>query len=98
MNTPNVMNMKSKIFRLIILAVIAVVVVGCAKDVAEPPATDRPIPPTSDIKLPPGKTIPIKRKKPLPLNPSPRPLSADYPTDEYYEEEFVAEDIELLEE
>ena len=71
---------------MLILGAIVAMSVGCAYDAAEIPKEELPLTPGNGIhKFPPKKTITIKRKKPTIANPSPRPLSAEAPIEEYYE-------------
>lgn len=72
------------VFRVAVIGAIAVTAVGCAKDVSFEIEDYKPLPGNGIHKIPPKKTITIKRKTPTINNPSPRPLSADYPTDEDY--------------
>ena len=77
----------TSIFRVSILCTIVAMAVGCSYDDAEIPSIHEQITPGNGIhKIPPKKTITIKRKKPTLLNPSPRPLSADTPSEDIYEE------------
>lgn len=77
------------IIKVVAVCLIALVVVGC-KDMEpmEPmmPSFDIPNTPEYGVIDKPKKTITIKRKKPTIGNPSPRPLSADMPAEEFYEE------------
>jgi len=80
------MRLKIDMSKLVLMGAISLISAGCAAEAFEPP-TDVPMTPGFGIhKTPPKKTIPIKRKKPTILNPSPRPLSAEAPIEEYYEE------------
>ena len=77
----------TSIFRVSILCAVVAMAVGCSYDDAEIPSIPEQITPGNGIhKIPPKKTITIKRKKPTLLNPSPRPLSADMPSEDMYEE------------
>lgn len=79
-------NIKS-ISRVLILGAIVVMAAGCSKEAIEDIVELHPNNPGNGIhKFPPKKTITIKRKKPTIGNPSPRPLSADMPAEEFYEE------------
>ena len=71
------------------LCAIVTMAAGCSKEAMEDIVELHPNNPGNGIhKFPPKKTITIKRKKPTIANPSPRPLSADMPVEEYegYEE------------
>ena len=87
------------IIRASILCAVVAMAVGCAdKDfdaLLEPNPT---IPDNGIHKIPPKKTITIKRKKPTIDNPSPRPLSAEMPCEEMYEEYAEYEEYEEVNE
>lgn len=72
---------------MLILGAIVVIAAGCSKEAMADIEEPHPNNPGNGIhKFPPKKTITIKRKKPTIGNPSPRPLSADMPAEEFYEE------------
>ena len=75
------------IIRVSILCAVVAMAVGCADKDFDAQLNPKPTIPGNGIhKIPPKKTITIKRKKPTLLNPSPRPLSADMPSEDMYEE------------
>ena len=77
----------TSIFRVSILCAVVAMAVGCSYDASEIHDERYPIIPGNGIhKIPPKKTITIKRNKPTIGNPSPRPLSAEMPCEEMYEE------------
>ena len=93
----------TSIFRVSILCAVVAMAVGCSYDASDIHDERYPTIPGNGIhKIPPKKTITIKRKKPTIDNPSPRPLSAEMPCEEMYEEyeeyEEVNEEYEEYEE
>ena len=73
------------IIKVIAVCLIALVVVGCGDMEPMEPSFDITNTPEYGVIDKPKKTITIKRKKPTIGNPSPRPLSAEAPIEEYYE-------------
>lgn len=88
------------ILRISILCAVVAMAVGCSYDAAtEMPDVIYPTIPGNGIhKIPPKKTITIKRKKPTIGNPSPRPLSAEMPCEEMYEEHAEYEEYKEVNE
>lgn len=77
----------TSIFRVSILCTVVAMAVGCSYDDSVITDVIYPTIPGNGIhKIPPKKTITIKRKKPTIGNPSPRPLSAEMPCEEMYDE------------
>ena len=75
------------IIRASILCAVVAMAVGCSYDDSVIADVIYPTIPGNGIhKIPPKKTITIKRKKPTIGNPSPRPLSAEMPCEEMYDE------------
>ncbi|MBR6630644.1 MAG: hypothetical protein IKK89_01695 [Alistipes sp.] len=75
------------IIRVSILCAVVAMAVGCADKDFDALLEPKPTIPGNGIHMiPPKKTITIKRKKPTIGNPSPRPLSAEMPCEEMYEE------------
>ncbi|MBQ5829894.1 MAG: hypothetical protein IIW45_06815 [Alistipes sp.] len=86
------------ILRISILCAVVAMAVGCSYDASIPDVMDPIIPGNGIHKIPPKKTITIKRKKPTIGNPSPRPLSAEMPCEEMYEEYAEYEEYEEVNE
>lgn len=81
------------ILRISILCAVVAMAVGCSYDASISDVTYPTIPGNGIHKIPPKKTITIKRKKPTIGNPSPRPLSAEMPCEEMYEEYAEYEEV-----
>ena len=75
----------NNIIKVVAVCLIALVVVGCGDMEPMEPSFDITNTPEYGVIDKPKKTITIKRKKPTIGNPSPRPLSAEAPIEEYYE-------------
>lgn len=87
------------IIRVSILCAVVAMAVGCANESFDAQLKPKPTIPGNGIhKIPPKKTITIKRKKPTIGNPSPRPLSAEMPCEEMYEEYAEYEEYEEVNE
>ena len=87
------------IIRASILCAVVAMAVGCADKEFDAQLNPKPTIPGNGIhKIAPKKTITIKRKKPTIDNPSPRPLSAEMPCEEMYEEYAEYEEYEEYEE
>ena len=83
------------IIRASILCAVVAMAVGCADKEFDAQLNPKPTIPDNGIhKIPPKKTITIKRKKPTIGNPSPRPLTAEMPCEEMYEEYAEYEEYE----
>ena len=77
------------------MCAVVAMAVGCSYDDSVIADVIYPTIPGNGIhKIPPKKTITIKRKKPTIDNPSPRPLTAEMPCEEMYEEYAEYEEYE----
>ena len=87
------------IIRVSILCAVVAMAAGCADKEFDAQLNPKPTIPGNGIhKIAPKKTITIKRKKPTIDNPSPRPLSAEMPCEEMYEEYAEYEEYEEVSE